>query len=165
MADRQVAQTHAAYANAFQSGYLETDQLAHPSDLTLLALAQNETQLVSILPRDLRALERNAVELEPVVEKLKAFGGELALDAHEIFFFDLAPFADELSRDTPVLREHEQSSGIDVESACRRQSSQVGWVKPALARVGGVVIVGRDERYSGAMTRLRLGRDIPDRFV
>ena len=62
MSLRQVAEQHFAYAHALQAGDFETDELAHAANLAFLALAQNEAQLIVILPFDVGAFERLVVE-------------------------------------------------------------------------------------------------------
>jgi len=72
--NRQLAERDASGAHALQSGHRETDRLAHAPDLALLALAQNNTQLMLVLPRDARRLQLLAVELETVIQQLHPFG-------------------------------------------------------------------------------------------
>ena len=50
---------------------------------------------------------------------------EFAFHAHEVFLLDLAVLADQLARDAPVLRHHQQADGIDVEPPRWRQAAQL----------------------------------------
>lgn len=59
---RQVAEAHAPDAYPLQSGDFQADQLAHAADLPLAAIAQDEAQLVGVLPPDPGRAQFLAVE-------------------------------------------------------------------------------------------------------
>src|SRR5437763_14689829 len=61
LACRQIAQDHLANAHALQSEYLQADRFAHAAYLALFSFAQHEAQLIFVLPRDLRRLQRLAL--------------------------------------------------------------------------------------------------------
>src|SRR5487761_2504838 len=69
LAHGQRAQRDAPDAHAFQAGHGQADQFAHAADLALAAFAQDEAQLVLVLPRHARGLELDAVELQTVLQQ------------------------------------------------------------------------------------------------
>jgi hypothetical protein len=117
LAERQLPQSDAADAYAFESQNLEVYELAHAPDLPFLAFLQHKAQLIAVLPAHARVLECGAVQAQAMVEKLEAARSKLALHPDEIFFLDSAVLADQLTRDTTVLREHQQAGRVDVEPA------------------------------------------------
>ena len=68
LAYRQVTQQHAADAHAFQTQNLQPEQFTHAADLALLAFAQDEAQLIFVLPGHPGRSERFAVEFEAMIE-------------------------------------------------------------------------------------------------
>ena len=68
LAGRQVAQHHAADADALEADHLEADLLAHAADLALLAFGEHEAQLLGVLPVDPRGLQRLAVQAQAVAQ-------------------------------------------------------------------------------------------------
>ena len=71
------------------------------------------------MPPDLGGLERRAVKCETVVQATQLGIGQASaaqrLHAHEIFLVDARILTDQLPRDAPILRQHEQPRGIDIE--------------------------------------------------
>jgi hypothetical protein len=105
-------------------GDLQADQLAHAADLALLAFAQDEAQLVLVLPAHLGRLQdaKLAIEREAVVEQAQAFSSSVPSTRTRYSFSMRVVLADELLGDAAVLGQHEQAGGVDVEAAGRGES-------------------------------------------
>ena len=75
-----------------------------------------------------------------------AAAGRSGRHAHQIFFVYGAVLADELARNAPVLREHEQTSGVDIEPPSGSQAAQLAGQKAhslgVATPVAGVVYQG-----------------------
>lgn len=69
MAKRQVAESERADAHALEADDAQADQLAHPPDLALSALAENEAQLIVVEPLDPGRLQFPVVKAESVIEQ------------------------------------------------------------------------------------------------
>jgi hypothetical protein len=85
--------------------------------------------------------------------------------AHQVLFFHLAVFANELARNATVLRQHQQSYRVNVEAPGRCQALQLTEVE---ARAAGVVLPVRarvDECHSGLMPVFGLTTDKTHGFV
>jgi hypothetical protein len=121
---RQRAQHDAADAHALEAQHLQADQLAHAADLALAAFAQHDAQLLLVLPAHPRRAQRPAVELEAVAQPCQRFIGHRArahgLHAHQVLLLHVRLVADQPLGDAPVLRQHQQPGGVDVEppAAC-----------------------------------------------
>src|SRR5690606_34936742 len=96
-AEWQFAQHHAADAYPLKTDHIQPDEFAHAPDLALAALAQHETQLILVLPRNPGRLELDAVKRQAVVEQPESLVGQRAFHAHEIFLLDRRVLADELA--------------------------------------------------------------------
>ena len=64
---------HVSDTDAFQADDRQADELAHAPDLALLAFAQDETQLIAVLPPHVCPLQDLAIEREPVIQKGETF--------------------------------------------------------------------------------------------
>src|SRR5665213_2746770 len=165
LAHRQWAQRNAAAAHALEPGDCEADQLAHAPDLALAPLAQHEAQLVVVLPRYARGPQLDAVEFESMLQQLHCLVWQRALDAHQVFLLDCRVAADQVLGDAAVLREHDESGGIDVEAPRRCESAQVAGLEPGRRRVVGPAVLGFDQRHRRRVTILGLAGDVADRLV
>ncbi len=83
--------------------------------------------------------------------------------AHQVFLLHQRVFADQQLGDAPVLRQHQQAGGIDVQPAGRRQAAGMAGVEGPLL-VGPAVGRG-DQRGRGRVAVLGLAADIAHRLV
>ena len=86
-------------------------------------------------------------------------------NAHDVLFFDRAVFSDNGFGHASVLRKHEKSHGVDVQTPCGNQASQLG-AAPAKRRiVTGPAIFRRDQNLGGFVAVFSLSAHVTDRFV
>src|SRR5690606_18957349 len=102
----------------------------HPAYLALLPFPKYETQLIVVLPGDVRGTQGLAIERQAVVEHRQAIASDLALHANQILFLDLGVLIDQLPGDAAILSQHEQALRVDIESARRSQAPQMRGVEP-----------------------------------
>src|SRR6516165_6747549 len=164
LALRQFAQAHLADADALEACHLETNLVAHPANLPFAAFDKNEPQLVRVDPFDLCRQERLLVEREAMPQKGQTLVIERARNAHEVFFFNLRAFAGKLSRQPAVLREDDQSLGIDIEPSGRGQPANMFAAKFRPIELVSPIF-RRDQFERGLVTLFGLPGDIPDRLI
>src|SRR5262245_7174287 len=160
---RQIAQLDFAYSHSFQPDDLQSHQVAHPANLPLAPFSQHKPQLIAVDPFDMRRFERPAVELKPAPKQSQSVMGQRAANAHDVFFFDVALFADDLFRQAPVLREKQQPLRINIEPPGDGQAFQV-FGHQTFIPLAELIRYG-EESDRGSITRLGLSRDVPDRLV
>ena len=114
---------------------------------------------------DLGRLELHAVELQPVLEPRHPGRRQRALDAHQIFLFDLRVVADQPLRDAAILREHDEPGGVDVEPAGGRKSAQLARLERDGERSSGQRYLRRGSARLPAVAVLGLARHVADRLV
>ena len=163
MAQRQIAKADLADAHPLEARHAQADLFAHATNLSLATFLENEAQLFRIGPGHLRRPQGLAVEFQPVIEQGQAARIQHAIDAHQIFLFDLRVVTDQLARDPAVLRQYQQTRRIDVEAPGRCQALEVAGLE-ALA-VRGKLGFRRDEGDRGLVTILGLPGNISDRLV
>jgi len=76
---------------------------------------QNKFQLIFVHPTNLSRLELFVVETKSVVEEFESIVGKPTGNAHEVLFIDRRIFADDFAGDSSVLRQNQQSGGVDIE--------------------------------------------------
>src|SRR6185436_2327139 len=163
--ERQVAKLDAANSYALEAADAQPHQFAHAPDLAFLAFAQHETQLIGVLPRDLRRLERGAVQAQPVVQQPQSLVVKPAVHAHQVFFLDRRVLADQQFGNASILGEHQQAGGIDVETAGRRQPPEVFAGKALCRRVRSVMRGRGNQGDRRPVAILGLRGNITYRFV
>src|SRR5574343_48670 len=152
LAHRQVAQAHLADAHPLQPHHKQPHLLAHAPDLAFFTLAQHKAQLFGVLPLHLGRFERLTAQAQAMPQPPDRVGRACGLnilahhqalwavgavlDANQVLLLNPGVFADQGLGDTPVLCEHQQASGIDVQAAGGRQATGVGGFKTA----GGAVV-------------------------
>ena len=100
-----------------------------------------------------------------MVEQAKPFFVQFAAHAHQIFFFAAAVFADKLLGDAAVLRQHQQSDGIDVQPTGWRQAEFVFFAERNAAVVPFPTVVGGNQLGGGFVAFFRLRADVADGLV
>ena len=102
--------------------------------MALLAFGQYKAQLLWVLPFHLRRLEGFAVETQAVAQACQQLAREnflhierliLVGHAHQILFFHVAVFANQLAGYSAILGQHQHAYRVDVQAACRGQSTQL----------------------------------------
>ncbi len=163
MAQRQIAKADLADAHPLEAGHAQTDLFAHAPNLSLATFLENEAQLLGIGPGHIRRPQLFAVEFQPVIEQGQAASIQHAVNAHQIFLFDLGVITDQLARDPAVLRQHQQTRRINVEAPGRRQALEVAGLEALTVR--GCLGLGRDQRHGRLVSILGLPGNKPDRLV
>src|SRR3546814_5481999 len=134
-------------------------------NLALLAFLQDETQLIVVLPAYLRALPRFAIQRQTVIEHRQTIAGDLSVYSHQIFFIYFGVVADQLTSDTPVLRQDQQTLRVDIQPSGRSQAAQMARLETQRRLVGLVVRSGANQRHGRPIALLGLARYITHRLV
>ena len=82
LAGGDVAEHDVADSDAFEANYLKPNEFTHASNLSFFAFAQDEAELIVILPADFCGLKLLVVKAKPVVQKLESVARKFASDAH-----------------------------------------------------------------------------------
>jgi hypothetical protein len=85
--------------------------------------------------------------------------------AHQVFLFDRGVFSDQRARNAAVLRQHQQTVRIDVQSPGRRQAAQVIAVEALPRRVAHPLVFRKEQHAGGLVSVFGLTADIADRLV
>jgi hypothetical protein len=85
--------------------------------------------------------------------------------AHQVFFFNIRVFANELARHAAVLGQHQQADRVDIQAAGRCQTAQL-FMPPAHAAVAFTPAVLRLHQHHRRLVPVfGLAADVTDRFV
>lgn len=100
-----------------------------------------------------------------MAQSLQALIGQFALDSHQVLLFDFRSLPDQALGHSPILRQHQQSGGIDVQPTCRSQPSKVSRFKANRSVILIPAILWLDQNNGRGMAILGLTGDISDWLV
>jgi hypothetical protein len=103
------------------------------------------------------------IQLQSVVQQGQASRVKDAVDPHQIFLFDLRIVTNQLTRNAAILRQHQKTGGINIESSGRCHTFEHRWLKALCVSVR--LRLCRNQAYGRLMSILGLAGNEADRLV
>lgn len=121
-AEGQLAEVDIHDADPVQLGDLVVQELAHPSDLPVEALGEDDPECVGPEGFDFTFFRHGTQDGESVAHALDELRGDGRLDGDDILLVVLIAGAKDLVDDVPVIRQEDEALGGLVQSADRKEA-------------------------------------------
>ena len=153
---------------------MQADLFAHAPNLPLFALGQHKAQLLRVLPIHPRGLQGLAIQAQAVPQAGQQLRGKGALHIglrcavvhpHQVLFFGVAVFANQLAGNAAVLGQHQQADRVDVQPPSGGQASQLARRETGARGVVAPVVARLDQGDGRGVAVFGLPADIAHRLV